>query len=203
MKLWSLKILMLLPAFAIVSCATSFSPDEMRKGLEPWIGQSAPMLLRNWGSPSSVVDIPNEGGRIYSFFYSGSTSTVSTYNPYSKVVNSHSNTPTCQIDFFTNSKGIINDYRWAGNCVLKKNIIKNENEDKQQNSSDKKLSSGDKIFLDKMLADGKITQEQYDLFFNKTSKQGLVNDSNNWKATDQVEVGAGEDDVYIQDMFEN
>jgi len=109
-----LSIFVLLAVF-LYGCA--FSPEEMNKGLDPWIGNDIDALLAKWGTPSSTYQSPTGKIRIYKYIYYGSNQIFLASGQTFSV--GTASQEYCAVEFITNANDVITSHRHEGLCILK------------------------------------------------------------------------------------
>jgi hypothetical protein len=102
--------------FILTSCATT---AKYEANLQTWVGRNSDSLIKAWGVPSQVFDMPG-GGKAIVFGYTGPTNYTVSYNQFlnAAMVNSYSH--SCITTFFTDSYTIIESWQWRGNACKSK-----------------------------------------------------------------------------------
>lgn len=100
------------------ACATS--PAKIRESWQPWVGKPIDVLVSAWGPPSSTFTMPVGGGKIYTWLYMGETSTAVVNMPSINMALAQSDTEYCKVDWTTDQQGIVQSFRWDGQCKVKK-----------------------------------------------------------------------------------
>jgi len=106
---------------SVASCARSISSSsEIRAAMHPWVGQDIDDLIRKWGAPSSVFDLPTGSGKVYTWLYQGEILVTARDYPALHTSAATANVSYCRFDWNTDRTRRIESYRWEGRCKVKK-----------------------------------------------------------------------------------
>lgn len=103
------RLAALISTIALAGCATSAG---YRRTLDPWVGEKADDLVKDWGAPTQQTAL-DSGEKVFTYISAGrAKSQVNTVGSYSYVTtNQHS----CQTSFVVSDAGVIESYSFKGN----------------------------------------------------------------------------------------
>jgi len=94
------------------------SNAQIKKAMDPWIGNRIDALVMKWGAPSGTREL--QGGIVvYTWVYNGGSYATVTQLPYTNALIANQYSSYCRFDWFADSEGVIINYRHEGECVIK------------------------------------------------------------------------------------
>jgi hypothetical protein len=95
----------------LIGCATT---AKYEKRLQSWMGSNETAIVSSWGPPNETYSLP-DGGKILTWSTSSGVQSFSTYNQFTKTIQTNTNTYWCKTMMTMSSEGIVVNWQWQGN----------------------------------------------------------------------------------------